>query len=176
MESIVLLKTKVKTLAEEAKIIRREEQRQKFGGAKTDIIDETGTKRLENNREYIARRRALFDKLCQIYGRPKAKVYMQRAQNTVVTLANYRRHTVRKEARATFLAYGYLRGFLYHEIETPSYVTTLYGETKRINTPDIDSVAAIILPHAGKKTLDHLKEDIEDWINFSLKQIPEKVA
>lgn len=109
----VYLRVKIKSLAEEARIIRREEQRSKLWGA---------------------------------------------------GLTNHRKFVVRPEARNAQLAYGFLRGRTYEQLE---------NSTK--TAPDWDKVRALVAKYGIKQSPDTsftaykalLKEQsarFEEWI------------
>lgn len=105
--SIVFLKVKIKSLAAEASIIRKEERKAKANSrwlrTHTQHTDE------HNNREYIKARHLFFD------------------------LKDHRKHPVGTESRAALIAYGYLRGRKYKIIEQPK--EPLYGPiVNRVHT------------------------------------------
>ena len=89
--SIVFLKVKVKSLAAEAKIIRREEQR-----CKSRPADKPGRTEL------------------------------------LLQLKAHRRDTVRREARHSLLALGYLRGRTYRTMERTCHQSPSWSEVERM--------------------------------------------
>lgn len=88
----VYLKIKIKSLALEAETIRREE------------------KKFKTRYQYLANK-ALEDNTAEILIRREASL------NTRIALHEHRVNHVRKEARAALLAYGFLNGRDYVEIE-----------------------------------------------------------
>ncbi len=65
-------------------------------------------------------------------------------------LANHRRKDVREESRATHIAYGYLRGREYRQLEGPSS-----------STPPKDNAARMVKKYGGIAAL----EGFESWIS-----------
>ena len=94
MSSKLYLKIKLKSLAEEAKIIRKEENKYKYASRNYRIT-------LDNVRVCDE---AKADELIGIYE----------------NLRSHRVGNVRHEARDSHIAYGFLRGKLYKVVETPS--------------------------------------------------------
>ena len=95
------LKIKIKSLAAEAKIIRAEEQKYKRRKPKKDEIATLGTR---------AKKRGI------------SRLVPGSVPNTIFWgLRSHRIHDVRWEARAACLAYGFLRGHNYSEMETKCY-------------------------------------------------------
>lgn len=64
----------------------------------------------------------------------------------------HRVHDVREEARATNIAYGFLNGLAYHEIETASY-----------HEPKWDRVAAMIKKYGTEGTAEERIRDLKEW-------------
>jgi hypothetical protein len=96
--SITYLKVKIKSLAEEAKIIRKEEQK----ALRTMRWHLRGT----NDREA---------------GDAKYRPYY----NLYWNLKEHRHHPVGSESRAALIAYGYLRGLKYSQVEKPKDLNAL---------------------------------------------------
>lgn len=71
------------------------------------------------------------------------------------TLHNHRVHDVRKEARCSQLAYGFLRGREYRQLET---------KTHEGNSPNWDKVESIALRFGGGDSRE-LKQLFEEWKN-----------
>lgn len=105
------LKIKLKTLAEEARIIRKEEQKMRG----------------------------------HIWG-PKAEKYHR-----------HRIDVVRTEARATHLAYGFLRNRTYGQVESGSHKTVPY-----------ERVAKLVSRYGGLQYRDVTAETIKAWVKASM--------
>ncbi len=69
-------------------------------------------------------------------------------------LSVHRKYVVRRQARATLLAYQYLRGVPYHVCESPN--------PAKPNPPDWISVGKMVRRYGGK-SFDH-----EKWLDASL--------
>ena len=100
--SITYLKVKIKSLAEEARIIRKEEQK--------------------------ALRKASYHR------RKQDETQTNEAYNLYYNLKLHRHHPVGTESRAALIAYGYLRGLKYSQIEKPKNAMIL--NKIKINSKD----------------------------------------
>jgi hypothetical protein len=125
--SIHFLKVKIKSLAEEAKIIRHEEHlvyanraaRKRWRQIK--LGQEPAGEHTNSNRFSEQDVIAAVDKVKASRGEiPNIKAparHSEAHRNLYLELQNHRKLVVRPEARATLLAYGFLRGRHYKDIE-----------------------------------------------------------
>ena len=127
----IKLKIKSKTLAEEARIIKREENKA---------------------RDYARYRR----------DRQKPITRIEKARAGFV---DHRKHVVRPEARATFLARAFIRGAKYRDVETPLFPKRplLLGWQKPIGyLPNLlNRIVAMVNKYSDQEIT---VKDVEDWI------------
>jgi hypothetical protein len=168
--SLIYLKVKIKSLAEEARIIRKEEQKQKRHAqrirdrfakhtVKTRIDKESGN-------EFEAK---VFSDPLSIENNLKKAQYDAHRQIRF-GLAAHREAPVGTESRAALIAYGFARGLQYNQIETPSPKKSLtfgkwmrpvpngYKEEYRDHTTN--RVFTLINKYARQITF----EEFEKWI------------
>lgn len=148
MDRRVFLKVKLKSLAEEARIIKREERKRKLkrlrpkpfsmpgGGAAIGVpaIDR------QQERESLARQRA----------RP----WRSMALHEIEQLHLHRIRVVRKEARLTLIAYAFIRGRTLASVD----------RCNSFSHDDWKRVVAMIRKYGG--SLD-VKEQLLDWVGRS---------
>ena len=162
--SLITLKVHIKTLAAESKILRDAERKSVFVPRGTVTDPEGGnTPKRETNRQLRARRELVFTRMVKEYGIHKATKYLTRANQRVAYLAAYRKGNLRPRSREAQLAYAYLRGYLYKEVET----VKLDRNGKRLNKPNLTNVAQIVHMHADEDTVrvpKHIDDVVEDLL------------
>lgn len=127
------LKIKICSLAEEAKIIKREEHRWWKLTGKKEIYG-------KDPNEYLF-----------------TKSLFKKDHPLVFGLREHRIHVVRTECRSANIAYGYMRGRAYKQIEHKCY-----------EQPNWERIATIIRDFSGSKYLSadqrkKLAEDLKTW-------------
>ena len=125
--SITYLKVKIKSLAEESKIIRKEEWK-----AKKQY--RYWANKQGGEREY------------------------RTANDLFWGLRNHRHAPVGRESRSALLAYGYLRGLKYSQIETKPT-----KEGKIYDRPDWFRVSNLVQKYGPEKDYDKVRKAIADW-------------
>ena len=114
--SLVKLKVKIKSLAEESSIIRKEENKRK----KPRLVVESAVNCVEPLHVSFTYTEASKAKIEKWKNRSiQAK---NRATNTISSLAQHRKGVLRQESRASQLAYAFLRGKKYSKTEKPELV------------------------------------------------------
>lgn len=109
--SITYLKVKIKSLAEEARIIRKEEQK--------------------------ALRKASYHR------RKQDETQTNEAYNLYYNLKLHRHHPVGTESRAALIAYGYLRGLKYSQIEKPKDAMSFNKFEKSLSATELARYVAM---------------------------------
>lgn len=149
---LVHLKVKIKSLASEAQIIRREERR-----AKTSKHYRRAAKRLLRlGREHV---KGSFTELTNFERELNTKKAMTPEPENYTkfwSLRDHRTGVLRGEARSAQLAYGYLRGKQYEQLETKP---KKFG--KRYYSPDFKRILEIVLKFADNKS--EIPEQFENW-------------
>jgi hypothetical protein len=156
------LKVKICTLAAEAKIIRQQEQRlTRFNTLQNNvhnalhIVQEheknvTTISALRTAKKLLRARRAKV-KMGQVWG----------------TLHEHRRGIVRFEARHNLLAYGFLRGRNYLQVERSYHIG---------NAPKWDKVFRIALRFSNGIDERDLKQKFEEWVQNGKNGDQSKIA
>jgi hypothetical protein len=191
------VKVKIKSLAEESKIIRAQEQKQKT--KYKDIVlrnrlKETnlavGTKIGKWTIAVITNDRVTLTKAINVKNSEHQKTVSKQvnlnwnpteashktAVNTFRGLREHRVTVVRDEARASHIAYGFLRGKKYHEIENAQVAEYCHGINGKqwhfeyhFKTRILPRVQAIASKYS-KDNVTVFPEDIEKWVISSSEQ------
>jgi hypothetical protein len=82
----------------------------------------------------------------------RAQTRNQERWATRLGLANHRRRIVRKEARASLLAYGYLRGRRYRQIEA-----------KASTPPELFRIRDLVVKYGGLNKVE-TENSLRDWL------------
>lgn len=127
------MKVRIKELAQEAKYIRHEETKIK---SKQKIVN-----------------------WCYAWGKPR--IEPDDISQDFLKLRSHRTHEVREAARAAQLAYGFLRGIPYLEIECKRKQEKEWLFKNRI-TPEIKRLAKKFGNLYGKESYD---EEIDKWLD-----------
>jgi hypothetical protein len=120
----LFLKIKIMSLAAEASIIRREERKAYDNHAARKRLRRSNAR----GRQHTVGDRVLF-----------------------LELKRHRRHVVREEARASQLAYGFLRGRTYHQLERKAYLP-----------PDWAKVESMVSRFGGVSK-DDARNRLKEW-------------
>lgn len=118
MSELIYLKVKIATLAAESKIIRKQERKQVKANRKFKIWLYTSMRAVESNLERLTELKAI--EAARFDPRP--------------SLHHHRTHEVRKEARASLLAYGFLRGKAYKVMEQKCYEEPKWDKIEALAT------------------------------------------
>jgi hypothetical protein len=110
------LKVKIKSLAEESKIIRKEERKLR----RPRLVIESPTSMINADHQLYIYTDKSLSKLEK--WRARADAGKVKSLKLLDSLAHHRRVLVRDESRATFLAYAFLRGKLFSSTESTSTV------------------------------------------------------
>lgn len=127
--STVYLKIKIKSLADEARIIRKEEEKFK-------------------------QRRALY------WARGE-DAYKQ-ADKIFWSLRDHRKSPVGTESRAALIAYGYLRGRTFQQLETPPK-----KKGKAWTMPQWNRVIDLVCKYGTEKDRDAVVKSLRNWSGLS---------
>lgn len=183
------LKIKIKSLAEEAKIIRQEERRQKqsYKDIKLrNLIEEKGAivdTLLDSNWAIVevTNDTVTLERFVRVRGSTETKpVYKtiklnwkpteekrQRHVDTFWGLRDLRTGKVRSEARESLLAYAFIRGQSYRTVEaTGDPINTFrWDYVNKINTPifnfDLTNIARLATKYGETEVT---RDDIEKWV------------
>lgn len=154
----IYLKVKIKTLAAEASDIRNQERKININArARKRMARDlqlgprvygTGRKRDHDRIEFQTE--AQIARLEKKLARSRARLQNPKATSAFWGLHNHRTNDVRKEARSSLIAYGFLRGLTYHQIE-------------QSNKPvDWDRVEAIIKKY-GEDDIRERMQRFAEW-------------
>lgn len=132
----VHLKVKIKSLVAEAQFIRREEQkvstnyrhRKRMERALALNSTPFGSMGADRSPLNEAQRIRIQKKL----DRARAQLNNPRAMKAHATLNYHRKEELRSHARSSFLAYGFIRGLEYKQIENLSYSEPDWMEVRRL--------------------------------------------
>jgi hypothetical protein len=160
------LKIKIKSLAAEARMIRDEEKKWRI----------TETKRVP----YKDHRGIERVKIVRVPKKHYAKIPLhERPTDHPMrdSLYWHRVGVVREEARDSLIAYGFLRGLDYEQIEENPRWSNLdeSGKMQLHLAPDIDNVWAIVERFRGERDYRDVAQKFEEWVqNSNLYHIPRK--
>jgi len=141
---IEYLKIKCKSLAEEASIIRKEEN--KFKALKNEFVWRQKLQTAGLTPKQVARIERKLVRVCHInaakMNKPLPKNWEDKVSHATKAfwgLRDHRRSDVRTEARSANIAYGFLRGHTYASIEQLSF-----------SQPDWERIQRLIVKYSGE--------------------------
>ena len=118
----IYLKVKIKSLAAEASDIRNQERKININArARKRMARDLQLARLvgepDGSNSWVLHDEATISRLKKKLARSRARLQNPKAMSALWGLRNHRTNEVRKEARSSFIAYGFLRGRSYSSIE-----------------------------------------------------------
>ena len=118
----IYLKVKIKSLAAEASDIRNQERKININArARKRMARDLQLGRLvgepDGSNSWVLYDEATISRLEKKLARSRARLQNSKAMSAFWGLRNHRTNEVRKEARSSFIAYGFLRGRSYSSIE-----------------------------------------------------------
>ena len=131
----VYLKVKIKTLAAEARDIRKEERRINMNSrARKHLARDLhfGNTRGPDGARSGNLTEAQLARIAKKLARSQAILANPNAQARLAGLQSHRKNEVRSHARSSYLAYGFLRGVDYARIETNARFAPDWMEVKRL--------------------------------------------
>ena len=145
--SVTYLKVKIASLAAEARIIRK----------------------LERNHRRMSKGLPKPQRAGRVIPHPVQVDEAQRDQHRVTWLGlkSHRRFEVRRESRASHLAYGFLRGMPYLRIENTCYEAPDWDRVARL-VQSFDPKGISPLPNVRSNALQVIKDDLKTWSETKL--------
>lgn len=132
----VHLKVKIKSLVAEAQFIRREEQKVSTNYRHRKRLERAlDLRSIPSGKDGSSREiltQAQLDRIQKKLDRARAQFHNNRAGMAFNSLRDHRKNEVRSHARSSFLAYGFIRGLEYKQIENLSYSEPDWMEVRRL--------------------------------------------